>query len=81
MKTTVADLEKFYILVFGRCDPKDLSIKGNDIAAKAVAILRHRSYHLTIIDANTHNQKELVYILYFSQLWYTTLSVSCKKVL
>ena len=63
VKTSVADLEKFYILVFGRCDPKDLSIKGYDIAAKAVAILRHRSYHLTIIGANTDNQKELVDIL------------------
>ena len=63
VKTSVADLEKFYILVFGRCDPKDLSIKGYDIAAEAVASLRHRSYHLTIIGANTDNQKELVDII------------------
>ena len=62
-KTSVADLENFYILVFGRCDPKDLSIKGYDIAAEAVASLRHRSYHLTIIGANTDNQKELVDII------------------
>lgn len=54
------DLEKFYILVFGRCNPKDLSIKGYDIAAKAVAKLDPRSYHLTIMGATAGNQEELV---------------------
>ena len=63
VKTSAADLEKFYILVFGRCDPKDLSIKGYDTAAKAVAILPSRSYHLTIMGATANNQRELVDIL------------------
>ena len=63
VKTHVADLEKFYILVFGRCDPKDWSIKGYDIAAKAVAILRQRSFHLTITGATADNQEKLVEML------------------
>ena len=60
VKTPLADLEKFYILVFGRCDLKDLSIKGYDIAAKAVANLCHRSYHLTIMGATADNHQQLV---------------------
>ena len=60
VKTPLADLEKFYILVFGRCDPKDLSIKGYDIAAKAVANLCPKSYHLTVMGATADNYQQLV---------------------
>ena len=63
VKTSVADLDKFNILMFGRWDPRNLYTKGYGIAAMAVAHLRDRSYHLTIMGATADNQHEFVNML------------------
>ena len=46
-----ADSEKFRVLTFGRGDPEDCGIKGNDIAAKAIFELKDNSYHLIFVGA------------------------------
>lgn len=50
---------KFRIFAFGRGDSKDFKLKGFDIAAKAVAALNDRSYHLTFAGAPTGNETEV----------------------
>ena len=60
VKTASVDLEKFYVLAYGRCDLEDLSLKGYDIAAKAMAELDDKSYHLTVLGATDGKQEELV---------------------
>ena len=54
---------KFRILTFGRGDPEDFSLKGYDIAAKAVAELKDRSYCLIFVGAPQGKQDEVAEIL------------------
>ena len=44
--------KKFRILVLGRGDTEDFKLKGYDIAAKAVAKLVDKTYHLTFVGAS-----------------------------
>lgn len=41
--------KKFRVLIFGRGDTKDISLKGFDLAAEAVAELHDESYHLIFV--------------------------------
>ena len=41
--------KKFRVLIFGRGDTEDISLKGFDLAAKAVAELQDESYHLIFV--------------------------------
>lgn len=43
--------KKFRVLIFGRGDTEDISLKGFDLAAKAVAELHDESYHLKFVGA------------------------------
>ena len=51
--------KEFWVLVFGRGDKKDFELKGFDIAAKAVAELNDRSYHLVFVGAPSGNEKQV----------------------
>ena len=42
---------KFMVLTFGQGDPEDFSLKGYDIAAKAIVELKDSSYHLVFVGA------------------------------
>ena len=53
------DGEKFKVLTFGRGDSEDFSLKGYDIAAKAVAELKNRSYCLLFVGAPIGKQDEV----------------------
>ena len=47
------------VLTFGRGDPEDFSLKGYDIAAKAIAKLEDHSYRLIFVGASDGKQKEV----------------------
>ncbi|XP_022800778.1 uncharacterized protein LOC111338545 [Stylophora pistillata] len=51
LKQASVDSEKFRVLTFGRGNPEDFSLKGYDIAAKAVVELKDNSYHLIFVGA------------------------------
>ena len=51
--------KSFRVLTFGRGDPKDFSLKGYDIAAKAIAQLDDNSYHLTFVGAPDGKQEDV----------------------
>ena len=80
VKNSPVDAEKFYLLVFGRCDPEDLSLKGFDIAVKAMVELDDKSYHLTVLGATDGKQKELEQKLVSHGISLSQLSVNtfCK---
>ena len=60
--------KKFRILVFGRGDTEDFKLKGYDIAAKAVAKLVDKTYHLTLVGASKGSEELLKYGLLQNQL-------------
>ena len=47
------------VLTFGRGDPEDFSLKGYDIAAKAIAKLNDHSYRLIFVGALDRKQEEV----------------------
>ena len=51
--------DKFKVLTFGRGDPEDFSLKGYDIAAKALVELKDSSYHLVFVGAPDGKQDEV----------------------
>ena len=51
--------DKFKVLTFGRGDPEDFSLKGYDIAAKAIVELRDTSYCLIFVGAPNGKQEEV----------------------
>jgi len=51
--------EEFRILVFGRGDSKDFKLKGYDIAAKAIAGLKDKTYLLKFVGAPNGKEKEV----------------------
>ena len=53
------DGDKFKVLTFGRGDPEDFSLKGYDIAAKAIVELKDSSYHLVFVGAPDGKQEEV----------------------
>ena len=51
--------KRFRILVFGRGDTEDFKLKGYDIAAKAVAKLVDKTYHLTFVGASKGSESDV----------------------
>ena len=51
--------DKFKVLTFGRGDLEDFSLKGYDIAAKAIVELKDSSYHLVFVGAQEGKQEEV----------------------
>ena len=59
IKQATNEGDKFKVLTFGRGDPEDFSLKGYDIAAKAIVELKDRSYHLIFVGAPDGKQEEV----------------------
>ena len=59
IKQATVDIDYFKVLTFGRGDPEDFSLKGYDIAAKAIVELRDSSYHLMFVGAPDGKQEEV----------------------
>ena len=53
------DSGKFRVLTFGRGDFEDFSLKGYDIAARAIVELKESSYHLIFVGAPSGKQDEV----------------------
>ena len=53
------ECDKFKVLIFGRGDPEDFSVKGYDIAAKAIVELKDSSYHLVFVGTPDGKQEEV----------------------
>jgi len=51
--------QKFRVLTFGRGDPEDFSLKGYDIAAKAVVDLKDSSYRLIFVGAPDGKEEDV----------------------
>ncbi|XP_078356094.1 uncharacterized protein LOC144640907 isoform X1 [Oculina patagonica] len=51
--------EEFKVLTFGRGDPEDFSLKGYDIAAKAIVELEDRSFRLIFVGAPDGKQDDV----------------------
>ena len=58
LKLSTQGAKKFRVLVFGRGDSEDFEL-GFDIAAKAVAKLNDRSYHLTFVGATSGKETQV----------------------
>ena len=59
VKQAANDSDTFKVLIFGRGDPEDFSLKGYDIAAKAVVELKDRTYRLVFVGAPDGKQEEV----------------------
>ena len=59
VKQATNESDKFKVLTFGRGDPEDFSLKGYDIAAKAIVELKDRSYRLIFVGAPEGKQEEV----------------------
>ncbi len=59
LKLSHKEAKKFRVLVFGRGDSEDFELKGFDIAAKAVAELNDKSYHLIFVGAPSGNEDQV----------------------
>ena len=62
-KPATQDSVNFKVLTFGRGDYEDLSLKGYDIAAKAIVELQDSSYRLLFVGAPDGKQDEVAEIL------------------
>ena len=59
VKQAPHDFGKFKILTFGRGDFEDFSLKGYDIAARAIMELKDSSYRLIFVGASDGKQEEV----------------------
>ncbi|XP_078384326.1 uncharacterized protein LOC144666799 [Oculina patagonica] len=59
VQQATTESDKFKVLTFGRGDPEDFSLKGYDIAAKAIVELKDRSYRLIFVGAPDGKQEEV----------------------
>lgn len=59
LKQSTRGATKFRVLVFGRGDSEDFELKGFDIAARAVAALNDRSYHLIFVGAPSGREEQV----------------------
>ena len=59
VEQAACDGDKFKVLTFGRGDSEDFSLKGYDIAAKAVVELNDSSYCLVFVGAPDGKQEEV----------------------
>ena len=57
VKKTTEEKKNFRVLTFGRGDPEDFSLKGYDIAVKAIPELNDSSYRLLFVGA-PHGKEE-----------------------
>jgi len=53
------ECDQFKVLIFGRGDPEDFSLKGYDIAGKAINELKDSSYHLVFVGAPDGKHEEV----------------------
>ena len=59
IKQATIGSNKFRVLTFGRCDPEDFSLKGYDIAAKAIVELKDSSYRLIFVGAPDGKEEDV----------------------
>ena len=59
VKQAANDSDTFKVLTFGRGDAEDFSLKGYDIAARAVVELEDRTYRLVFVGAPDGKQEEV----------------------
>ena len=59
IKQAPDEVGKFKVLTFGRGDYEDISLKGYDIAASAIAELKDNSYRLIFVGAPDGKQEEV----------------------
>ena len=57
------ELSSFSVLVFGRSDNEDFQLKGYDIAAKAIAELKDKTYKLTFVGATSGEEEQVADML------------------
>ena len=60
VRKTTEGKKKFRVLTFGRGDSEDFSLKGYDIAAKAIAELKDNSYRLIFVGAPDGKEEDVV---------------------
>ena len=75
IKQATVDIDYFKVLTFGRGDPEDFSLKGYDIAAKAIVELRDSSCHLMFVGAPDGKQEEVADNLLHSRILKSQLTV------
>ena len=63
VKQAHGELSSFSVLVFGRSDNEDFQLKGYDIAAKAIAELKDKTYKLTFVGATSGEEEQVVDML------------------
>ena len=59
IKHSVEERKKFCVLVFGQGDSEDFNLNGYDIAAKAIAELKDKSYQLMFFGAKDGKEEEI----------------------
>ena len=59
IKQATFESEKFRVLIFGRGDQEDFSLKGYDIAAKAIVQLEDSSYRLIFVGAPDGKEEDV----------------------
>ena len=60
VRKTTEGKKTFRVLTFGRSDSEDFSLKGYDIAAKAIAKLKDNSYRLIFVGAPDGKEEDVV---------------------
>ena len=63
VKQAHGELSSFSVLVFGRSDNEDFQLKGYDIAAKAIAELKDKTYKLTFVGATSGEEEQVADML------------------
>ena len=71
--------KNFCVLVFGRGDHEDFELKGYDIAMKAIAQLKDKSYQLKFVGAPKGKEEEVVSKLLHYGIPRSQLTVRCFK--
>ena len=59
VRKTTEDSRNFRVLTFGRGDPEDFSLKGYDIAVKAIVELKDSSYRLIFVGAPDGKEEDV----------------------
>ena len=59
VRKTTRDSKNFRVLTFGRGDPEDFSLKGYDIAVKAIVELKDSSYRLLFVGAPDGKEEDV----------------------
>ena len=59
VKHSVEERRSFFVVVFGQGDSEDFNLNGYDIAAKAIAELKDKSYQLMFFGAQNGKEEEI----------------------